>query len=273
MQGGDYGKSCVDAQGLRQGPFTTIRTDGSVSLRGAYQNGQYHGTFRAYDPQGHELETYELVEGTGTFTIWHARSKPSLRQTYRAGLQHGVRTHWHANGQKRQELSYVEGRKHGSMISWATDGTKTFQSEYDDGRLHGVQKSWQNGELQEESEYFYGRRIRQTRYDSVVGGDGLRGAVTERWGLPTYEGEATPKPLSADRRRWQACTAHHQCVTKSTTCCACDPHDYVAVHYRFEEQARAALAPDCQDTRCDSMLCQPVGGRCDEGYCVMYQGQ
>jgi hypothetical protein len=234
-----------------------------VSLRGAYQNGQYHGTFRAYDSQGQVLETYELVEGTGTFTIWYARSKPSFRRSYRAGQRHGPWIYWHRNGQKSQELTFVEGHQHGTTTSWAQDGAKSAQSEYVDGRPHGLQKRWQNGALKEEEEYVYGNRVRHTRHDTEDGTP-----HTQRWSLPTYEGEVATRTHSAIQRRWQACTANPQCEEQATNCCACEAEDYVAVHYRFEEEARAALGQDCEDTRCPQMDCQEVGARCDDGYCV-----
>lgn len=111
--------------------------------------GQLHGTWRTYTPNGKQL-LEECV--------------------YKNGIFHGHMLSYHSNGKMSSIGNYVEGRPEGHIKSWHENGQLHKNKFYKDGFLEGEVEVWYaDGNPCEKSTYAGGKRIGSMQYWSLSG--------------------------------------------------------------------------------------------------------
>jgi len=260
-------RGCKRPDGTWHGPFVSRYPDGKPNQIGAFKDGVQDGAWQVLAPDGRVLGSYEIVDGAGVVVDWHEGGAKKSELHYRDGKQEGAFTTWHPNGEKASEGSFHDVVLDGPVTMWSDAGRMTMKVHHTEGRMHGLSQSWDpaTGELVREEEYVHGQRVRE----AVHAGGKL--VSEQRWPIEEPGTSIATRGHPRIDAAWQTCTRHDECSLVATTCCACDAGEYVAVHFRREEDARKALAVSCEDATCPAQMCQRVDGRCDGGRCVSAQ--
>jgi len=97
---------------------------GDLSYKGDFKNGQPHGLWTTYFPDGKPRWKGYKKEGTnhGPFTMWYESGKKRIEGMYENGLKHGQSIAWHPNGSKWQQKSHHHGNPVGIWKTWDENG-------------------------------------------------------------------------------------------------------------------------------------------------------
>ncbi|MEO1171055.1 MAG: AgmX/PglI C-terminal domain-containing protein [Myxococcota bacterium] len=110
--------SCVDANGVPQGPMWNVAADGRLRWVEDYRDGTPEGLWMRFSREGEPLE----------------------RRQYRAGQLDGPWEQWFPDGRKRLVGALVRGKKNGPFESWHRGGERAFSASFAEGRPDG---EWQ----------------------------------------------------------------------------------------------------------------------------------
>lgn len=91
-------------------------TNGKVSRRMTYRNGELDGEFIEYHPNGQVMErsVHRAGKVEGTSTSYYPDGKVMEAIPYVDGLMHGERVTYWENGQVRERITYAYGEMHGT---------------------------------------------------------------------------------------------------------------------------------------------------------------
>ena len=102
--------------------FDTTR----VVFRAVLRNGEYHGSFTDYSPEGTDegYQEGEYRDGLkeGPYTNFYPSGIIQAEGSYRSGLQDGPYTRWYENGQLRSEWTYSSGIFNGPYEEFGENG-------------------------------------------------------------------------------------------------------------------------------------------------------
>ncbi len=127
----------VDAQGVKQGSWTSWAGPRSPSTIESYVDGQLHGARIEFDPVGRlrKIEHYKMGVLDGRYAEFRA-AIPQVTATYRDGEYHGTfRAHTLQNGKVNRSIEYRNGKQDGPM-RWYNDNEELIQ-----------ERMYKNGEL------------------------------------------------------------------------------------------------------------------------------
>jgi len=140
-------RGTVDAEGRRQGAWTTWYENGGVETESEFHDGERVGPWRSFGEDGRPFESgrieggvrtgrwtenWGLYASTGEYVAgeksgeWTERWEDgSLREkvTYEHGQMSGHTTGWWPNGERRLEGSYEKGYPVGEWTYWNEDGS------------------------------------------------------------------------------------------------------------------------------------------------------
>jgi len=102
------------------GMMVELHADGLLKSRSAISNGLLHG----------------VSEG------WHDNRQLAVRESFRAGVSHGLRTKWYANGVKMSEAMIVDGKLHGTFRRWHENGVLAEEVEMRKGNPDGLSRAY-----------------------------------------------------------------------------------------------------------------------------------
>lgn len=129
----------VDAQGLKQGSWTSWEGTRSPSRIENYVDGQLHGAWIEFDAVGRlrKIAHYKMGKLDGRYAEFRA-AIPQITATYRDGDLHGTfRAHTLQNGKVNRSIEYRNGQQDGPM-RWYNDNEELIQ-----------ERMYKNGELVE----------------------------------------------------------------------------------------------------------------------------
>ena len=127
---------------LYSGPVFRLDADDStrVVFRAVLRNGEYHGSFTDYEPEGVEASLGIYQEGE-----------------YRDGLREGPYNYFYPSGIIRGEGSYRSGLRDGPYTSWYENGQIRNKWNRSNGELDGPYEDYyENGQLNEKGSYSNG---------------------------------------------------------------------------------------------------------------------
>ena len=119
---------------LYSGPVFRLDADDStrVVFRAVLRNGEYHGSFTDYEPEGAEASLGLYQEGEyrdglkeGPFTNFYPSGIIRGEGSYRSGLEDGSYTSWYENGQLRSKWISCRGRVLGPTENGVESGSGT----------------------------------------------------------------------------------------------------------------------------------------------------
>ena len=142
----------VDGQSVLHGPAVRWHeTSGALREIGRYNEGEKHGRWRSWHPNGTLATDGTFVRGkrVGPHADWNPDGSPRWLRTYDAqGELHGVEKWWHVTGEPLGVAEYVHGQHVGTWKQWRADGMLILYEEFDcvghliglpvDGHAHGM---------------------------------------------------------------------------------------------------------------------------------------
>lgn len=130
--------------GLRDGPWTFVRADGSREEEVGYRLGLRHGPGRTWHPGDVPASVGAWRCGLLDGTWQEFAADGSLRRTagYRLGLLHGKDYSYHADGIRASEGIWDHGRKAGPCRTWHPDGVLASESGVHDRQGRGIRRTW-----------------------------------------------------------------------------------------------------------------------------------
>lgn len=151
------------AQGLKQGTWLELSSNGDTLAVQRYSSGLGHGIQQRYR-SGALIEESMFLEGLehGIRKEWYVNGRPAAITPFLKGKEHGIAHRWaqrdsthvgmhvtgpfvqgvmhgtwkrlYSNGSRCAENPYVNGVREGVWTIWATDGTMLKQVEYRNDR-------------------------------------------------------------------------------------------------------------------------------------------
>ena len=116
-------------------------------------------------PEGALRTRSEILEGKldGVCEGWTPEGALEVRESFRAGVSHGLRTRWYAHGVRRSEATVVDGRMDGVFVSYHPDGSLAESVPMKEGLPHGVSRAYHpDGRLKAEVELDRGQVVAPT---------------------------------------------------------------------------------------------------------------
>lgn len=141
------------------GKFTLLSVAGKLYAEGNYVNGELHGEYKVFFPDG-SLQSvqyyknglndsiyrsysyggkpategqYRMGDKVGTWKYYRMSGKLQTVETFDAGVLHGVRTHYFENGKPDLEINFEYDEREGLTKKYTPDGNLMYQIRYDDG--------------------------------------------------------------------------------------------------------------------------------------------
>jgi antitoxin component YwqK of YwqJK toxin-antitoxin module len=133
--------------------------DGKTATRGYLLGDQIKvGSWVYFDDSGKREKQGRYVEGQmhGEWTFWLPDGSESWTATYEhgEGPRNGMIVELHDNGQKKRDSTWKNGQREGVVTSWRENGKKEFDGTFKDGKREGVWTYWHdNGQKSEEGTY------------------------------------------------------------------------------------------------------------------------
>lgn len=152
-------------QGTPAGIYQELSPLGKVVVEGRFRNGQKHGTWKEWTPDG--VPTLEQTWKRGKLdgiVKKYVDGKPSLVANYADGRPNGPYTEMRDDKPALQG-QFVDGKKTGIWTTYAPDGTVLLVATYVDGTLHGAWRQLADGAVLEGSMDAGRRRGTWTRTD------------------------------------------------------------------------------------------------------------
>ncbi|MEJ7604562.1 MAG: hypothetical protein WKG01_42310 [Kofleriaceae bacterium] len=168
--------SCTRPDGTRHGPFVTLFPDGTIAIRGAYDQGllaglweRHHhaggiaergayagghktGRWQQMSASGALLGEYELVAGTGTEKRWFDDGARYAEIELAASIREGDTRMFARDGSVAIAARYRAGKLDGPH-TFGTRGTMRMEETLTDGVRHGDRKIWLVGALLAEEKF------------------------------------------------------------------------------------------------------------------------
>lgn len=124
---------------------------GRKMREGPMENGQMHGLWTWYYPDGHTKKyEVEIVHGVrhGAYRKYHENGTVAESAQIENGHIHGIFAEYHDNGKLRSETHYVHGKKQGQMMRYSDSGVRiamvTFENDVEQGPF---EEYYPNGNL------------------------------------------------------------------------------------------------------------------------------
>lgn len=184
IEGGDTIVRGVLFCGKREGEWKYFYRGGVLQEVDNYKNGEAHGAYTSYYPDGTIAETGFHIEGKrdGKMTLYHPSGEHKKVVHYKEGIKHGIYQKYYKEGTLEYEVTYVddvisgpfkncyhngnikeegtlkEGKITGQLTGYYIDGEKYFVSGFEDDKKHGSYvKYHKNGHKYEEGTYDMGK--------------------------------------------------------------------------------------------------------------------
>ena len=105
-----------------------------------FQDGQPHGTCKAYDREKRLILTEEYVNGRveGKRVCYYPSGEKFSEMTFVNGLAEGETTTWYENGTVASIDHMLEGVPHGIQTLYYRNGKKSVETPHDKGVTHGT---------------------------------------------------------------------------------------------------------------------------------------
>ena len=195
-----YFSGTLNGSDLLQSPivedFVYYHENGQMMTKGhSNREGQYHGEYFNYWPDGAVRNQYRYVEGErdGEQLTFYENGNPESRAQYKNGKpfgmteryysdgtlssrshfneygQNGLYESFHKNGQPEQRAMIKNGEREGERLYWSEDGSPVYQQHYLAGKLHGEERSYRyGGVLYSVKQYQHGIQVgKQLTYDEA----------------------------------------------------------------------------------------------------------
>jgi len=165
-------------------------------VRGVYQNGLRHGSWKLYYDNGQIAEDYHWDRGVqhGPEFDYHENGVKSCDGHNRNGVRVGVWTWQHPDGSLSQTISYDEaGLGQGPTVSNNEDGSCECKGTLVDGKNHGP---WVYGPTAD-----YWKLERSFRHDNAHGPEtAWHNAKTVAWTLSSHDGKRHGREEQFDKK-------------------------------------------------------------------------
>jgi antitoxin component YwqK of YwqJK toxin-antitoxin module len=141
-ENGQLQRKSTYQDGRLHGQWDRFRADGTLAAKHAYDNGQRHGAWQLFDDTGKQLiveENYSQGKFHGTQKAWHPNGKPRVQAEWKEGKRHGRTQQWDENGKVVADVTYVEDKLNGTATVVRPDGTTLIQ-EYKNGLVVSEKK-------------------------------------------------------------------------------------------------------------------------------------
>lgn len=127
--------------GQPHGEWVSWTPDGVVSARVNFDRGVEHGSRLQYFEDGTLAERGVMRHGQrhGSWTLFYPSGQPMASSTYHMGVEQGVRTEWYENRQKRSEALVRSGVQHGPRTFWHDNGTVASVASFKAGVKSGLE--------------------------------------------------------------------------------------------------------------------------------------
>lgn len=115
----------VNAQGQLHGTFKVYAPNGKQLLEECvYKNCIFHGQMFSYHSNGKMAFSGNFVEGRheGQFQRWSEQGQLLEKRFYKDGLLEGEAEVWYADGKPCQKASYIDGKLVGQIQYWSLSG-------------------------------------------------------------------------------------------------------------------------------------------------------
>lgn len=131
-----------------------------VRVRGTFQDGLKHGSWKRWDEHGQLREDYSYERGLlhGPELDWFANGEKCCAGENRRGKPLGLWRWYHENGRPDHSYEYDDaGRKHGAHVWDLEDGQKRARGRFVEDKLHGHWTWWHDGDHERvERDYHHG---------------------------------------------------------------------------------------------------------------------
>jgi antitoxin component YwqK of YwqJK toxin-antitoxin module len=164
---------CSRPDGTQHGPSVSYYESGEPMARAVFADGEMHGLYQAWHPNGQLAETGNYVrdQRDGAFKTYTPEGGPLTEETFKNGKQHGVARIWFDNGQLMVEAMYANGDRHGPAVTYYEDGRKRSQGVFKNGAYDGTWEGWYpDGSVEKVAEFDEGRELSRKNYPPPSGG-------------------------------------------------------------------------------------------------------
>lgn len=120
---------------IREGFFHSFHPNGTIAVKGAYQNNKM----------------------TGIWHFWYENQKPWKTCEYVDDMEHGHCQTWNEQGVLLSDNHYQHGNFEGEQKTFTPQGSPESVEQWKDGKRDGVLKLWDQGVLVREFHYRAGR--------------------------------------------------------------------------------------------------------------------
>lgn len=204
------GRTCVDAGGVRHGPYGRWRVTGPGKaltaadkwVDGSFANGAETGSWRVWfaarpGATGGSLRSQGSYSGgkrEGLWRTWFADGTPQTKESWQGGVRHGPSLAWFAGGIPAQVGGYALGKPDGTWSTAWPSGTPREKLAYVGGVGHGAYQRWhESGHPAEAGTLDQGHRVGAwtLTYDSgkpAAKGSYVGGLAQGLWQFWTREG-------------------------------------------------------------------------------------
>ncbi|MCB9292071.1 MAG: toxin-antitoxin system YwqK family antitoxin [Lewinellaceae bacterium] len=129
-------------------PFTgkveCYHENGDLKSEGFYREGQRHGRFSYWRPDGIQEVAEHYVAGQlhGERLAWFPNGKPALKEFYKNGIPDREKHTWYESGQKAAEEYLKDGISDGKSLAWYENGNPKHEKHFADSKLDGACLTW-----------------------------------------------------------------------------------------------------------------------------------
>lgn len=166
---GDYELVSNYKDGLLDGDYAEIFTDGVVKAKGKYTGGKKTGQWEYNKANGNKQPT-EVYDNTGDLikkTTYYTNGKVEIEREMKDGKDNGVTRKYDNEGKLKSEINYKNGKEDGKymMLYTSTMGNYKAIGNYTNGKLNGdYAEEYENGKPKAKGKYANGSKTGKWTY-------------------------------------------------------------------------------------------------------------